>query len=140
MHVLQSQLVNYSYGNHVEKNIKLLRWWILGNMEDGSGSKDFVLPFTLEQEDIFMKFMDDHSANFPVEKRETFDSKNLPLPSLVFEDLESDPEKPCILLIRAHSHSEIKGICRRMDIVFLNDELPIQLPFDLAGEVILERV
>ena len=83
--------------------------------------------------------MDDHPTNFPPGKREVFDTYNLSLPSLGYNDLESDIEKPCILLIRAKATHTIAGICRRMDIILENDELPIQLPFDIAGEIILEK-
>ncbi|MFT3910954.1 MAG: hypothetical protein QM737_16160 [Ferruginibacter sp.] len=140
MHVIQSQLVNYSYDNHSQKNIKLVRWWILGNDHESLAGDEIILPFNKEQEDIFFKFMDDHPANFPPGKRERFDSQNLKIPDLDYKDLESDIEKPCILLIRAKADNKITGLCRRMDIVLQNDELSIQLPFDLAGEIILEHV
>jgi hypothetical protein len=97
------------------------------------------LPFTTEQEDILLKFMDDHPENFPKQKREIFESANLTAPVLDYKDLETDVEKPCILLIQAKPAEESTEICRRMDIFLQNNELPISLPFDIAGEIILER-
>ena len=55
MHVIQSQLVNYSYENHTQKNIKLVRWWVLGNDTESLAGDEIILPFTKEQEDIFIK-------------------------------------------------------------------------------------
>jgi hypothetical protein len=136
MHVLQTQLVNYSYNSHTQKHIKLVRWWILNKKETG---EEEALPFTDTQEDIFIKFMESHPANFPTGKKEVFDSQNLTPPILDNTDRDTDVEKPCILLVRAKPESRQNGLCRRMDIVFQNEALPISLPFDLAGEIILEK-
>lgn len=135
MHVIQSQLINYSFDEQVQKKIKLIRWWVLVN----ANGEEEAAAFNQQQQAIFMNFMDDHPANFPVDKREIFDSFSLKPPSLLYEDQESDAEKPCILLIRAQAQNTVSGICRRMDIVLQNNELPIKLPFDLAGEIIMER-
>ncbi len=136
MHVIQSQLINYSYNNHTQKHIKLVRWWVLSKNKNG---EEEALPFTTEQEDIFIKFMQDHAGNFPLGKKEVFESHNLSAPFLDDTDRETDIEKPCILLLRVKPESRTGGICRRMEIVLQHDELPVTLPFDLAGEIILEK-
>jgi len=137
MHVIQSQITNYSYHSRVQNQLKLVRWWVL---EHGPGEgRELALPFTKEQEEIFIKFIDDHPANFPKEKREIFDSKNLGLPDLSIDRKESDHEKPCILMIRTKAEKQAQDICRRMDIVLLNNKLPVALPFDIAGEIVLEK-
>ena len=79
MHVIQSQLTNYSFLDLVQKQIKLVRWWLLAH---SSGGKEIAVPFTKEEEDMLIKFMDDHPSNFPKEKREIFDSVNLVPPIL----------------------------------------------------------
>ena len=135
MHVIQSQLINYSYNNHTQKNIKLVRWWVLNRKENG---EEEALPFTRQEEYVFFKFMQDHPGNFPVGKKEVFESGNLVPPMLDDVDRETDVEKPCILLLRVKPESRTE-VCRRMDIVLLNDESPADLPFDLAGEIILEK-
>jgi hypothetical protein len=135
MHVIQSQLTNYSYSALVQKKIKLVRWWVL---EHGSASREKALPFTGEQEEIFMRFMDDHPENFPTVKRERFHSANLVPPELNNIDKETDPEKPCILLIRNKPGEPPAEVCRQMDVVLQTNSLPIRLPFDIAGEIILE--
>ncbi len=134
MHVIQSQLVNYSYNNHTQKHIKLVRWWVLG--KDASG--DTALAFTTEQENAFFKFMLDHPANFPIDKKEIFESVNLTPPILDDTDRDTDIEKPCLLLVRANPVST-HGICRRMDIVLQHSGLEEVIPFDLVGEIILEK-
>lgn len=140
MHVIQSQLVNYSYGEHSQKNIKLVRWWILENIAGADGIDEVTRPFTKNEEDIFFQFMEDHPANFPRGKTDRFESVNLVPPLLDHDDQPGDVEKPCLLLVRAKANHNINGLCRRMDIVLENDLLPVQLPFDLAGEIILEKV
>ena len=135
MHVIQSQLINFSYDDQVQKQVKLVRWWLL----EPADGQELALPFNPGQESILMKFMEDHPSNFPPAKIAIFDSDSLQPPSLVYEDQEGDIEKPCLLLIRARGHDTVTGICRRMDIVLQNDQLPIQLPFDIAGEIILEK-
>jgi len=137
MHVIQSQFTHYNFLDRVQKQIKLVRWWRLAH---NSGGKEMAVPFTAEEEDILVKFIDDHPYNFPKEKREIFDSFNLIPPVLDQEDQETDVEKPCILIIQRNIKNPLTEICRRMDIVLQNDQLPISLPFDIAGEIILEKV
>ncbi len=136
MHVIQSQLVNYSYNNHTQKHLKLVRWWVLGRNEAG---EEIALPFTDEEEKEFSRFMRDHPVNFPPEKKEVFESTNLVPPFMDDTDRSTDIEKPCLLLIRAQPLENKNGICRRMDIILEEDDKPFQLNFDLAGEIILEK-
>ena len=135
MHVVQTQLVNYSYVGYLEKNTRLVRWWHL--LEEGG--KEIALPFTLEEEDILLKYMDDHPHNFPSQKRQTFESANLLPPQLSFAE-DDDNDYPCVLLIRRRPSDYATEICRRMDIVLQHDELPVSLPFDIVGEIVLEKV
>ena len=102
MHVIQSQLINYSYDDRTQKKIKLVRWWVLAQAADSSDDEEIALPFTSEQQAIFINFMDDHPDNFPKNKREIFTSQSLLPPSLDYEDRDSDIEKPCVLLIRSN--------------------------------------
>ncbi|MEO6490774.1 MAG: hypothetical protein ABIO04_12600 [Ferruginibacter sp.] len=137
MHVIQSQLTNYSYHSFVQKQLKLVRWWIYNHeytMDSGR-----ALPFTSDQEMIFMNFMNDHPKNFPKQKIEIFNSSNLVLPVIAIKDQDTDIEKPCILLIRQKPPDPAAEVSRMVDIVLQNNELPVRLPFDVAGEIILEN-
>ncbi|MEP6710864.1 MAG: hypothetical protein ABJA37_00530 [Ferruginibacter sp.] len=137
MKVIQSQLTNYSYANLVQKNIKLVRWWLFTTEDLGI---ETARPFTEKEEDIFIKYLDDHPANFPNEKTEVFDSNSFLPPDIGLTDRDTDTEKPCLLIIRKDPGDTPSQLCRRMDIVLQNDLLPIQLPFDVAGEIIMEKV
>ena len=53
MHVIQSQLVNFSYGNYSQKHIKLVRWWVIQENPTNLNKEEILLPFTENQEDIF---------------------------------------------------------------------------------------
>lgn len=117
--------------------MKLVRWWKIENA--GTGQREIALPFSKEEEGILINFMDDHPLNFPKEKREIFDSSNLVPPDLHIQHHESDEEKPSILLIRRKALNVAAEISRKMDIVLQNDQLPIMLPFDISGEIIIEK-
>ncbi|MEO5942847.1 MAG: hypothetical protein ABIP30_00240 [Ferruginibacter sp.] len=136
MKVIQSQLTNYNYSSRVEKHIRLVRWWLLNTIN----GEEQAFPFNDHEEKIFLDYLDDHEANFPKEKREIFNSQNLDAPSLGKNDLPGDGEKPCLLLLRRNPVDLQGALCRRMDIILENDLLPIQLPFDVVGEILLESI
>lgn len=136
MKVIQSQLTNYNYSSKVEKHIRVVRWWILNTIN----GEEQAFPFNEHEEKIFIDYLEDHEENFPKEKREIFDSANLRVPTLGKDDLPGDGEKPCLLLLRRNPVDLEGDLCRRMDIILQNDLLPILLPFDVVGEILLESI